>query len=95
MTLATQAEPGALRLSAPTESMEAAARRLARQSLKACAANRDTLARGPVGLSLLFASLVSDLNEPLINFRRLIELYIVERGFDCTAVQSGPLSSPR
>ena len=60
MKLAAQAEPASLDGSSVAEALEAAARRLAQRSLKTCAANRDALARGAAGLSLLFTALVSD-----------------------------------
>lgn len=60
MKLANQAEPVSAGGSFVPEAVEATARRIAQQSLKACAANRDTLARGAAGLSLLLAALVSD-----------------------------------
>ncbi|MBM3831835.1 MAG: DEAD/DEAH box helicase [Verrucomicrobia bacterium] len=45
-------------LNLPSEEAQAAARKLAQQSLKNCAANRDAFARGAAGLSLLMAARV-------------------------------------
>jgi superfamily II DNA or RNA helicase len=57
--LVAKSESAAVGGCAIGEGVEVTARRLAQQSLKACAANRDVLARGAAGLSLLLAGQIS------------------------------------